>query len=71
MSNFEQQLLRFSYFLGASTIFTHLITRMADYHIPGLLFGGTSLTLLLSLWSIINSYTLLRHTSILNVEATI
>ncbi|CAF1311894.1 unnamed protein product [Adineta steineri] len=56
MGNFEQQLLRTSVLLGTGTAITHLITTMANYHIPGLVIGGSSLTLLLSLWSMRSYY---------------
>jgi hypothetical protein len=56
IGNFNQQLIRFTVFLGASTAITHLITTMANYQIPGLLVGGSSLTLLLGCWSLRNFY---------------
>jgi hypothetical protein len=51
IGNFDQQLLRFTFLLGTGTIITHLITTMANYPIPGLIVSGSSLTLLLGLWS--------------------
>jgi hypothetical protein len=54
IGNFEQQLIRLTFLLGVGTAMTHLITTMANYQITGLLVGGSSLTLLLGLWSIRN-----------------
>jgi hypothetical protein len=51
IGNFDQQLLRFTFFLGTGTIVTHLITTMASYPIPELIFSGGTLTLLLGVWS--------------------
>lgn len=51
IGNFDQQILRFTFLLGTGTIITHLVTTMASYPIPELIIGGTSLTLLLGLWS--------------------
>jgi len=56
IGHFEQQLIWFTFFVGTSTAVTHLITTMANFHIPGLVIGGSSLTLLLALWSLRSSY---------------
>ncbi|CAF2818038.1 unnamed protein product [Rotaria sp. Silwood2] len=56
IGHFEQRLIWFTFFIATSTAVTHLITTMADFHIPGLVIGGSSLTLLLTLWSIRSSY---------------
>lgn len=56
IGNFEQQLIRLTVLLGAGTAITHLITTMANYQIPGLLVGGSSLTLLLGLWAVRSYY---------------
>ncbi|CAF0771047.1 unnamed protein product [Adineta ricciae] len=56
IGNFEQQLVRLTILLGASTTVTHLLTKMADYHVPGLILSGSSLTLLLGLWSVSSFY---------------
>jgi hypothetical protein len=52
IGNFDQQIVRLALLLGGGTAVTHLITTMANYHIPGLVIGGSSLTLLLGLWSL-------------------
>jgi hypothetical protein len=57
IGNFEQQLVRLTLLLGGGTAVTHLITTMANYQIPGLLIGGSSLTLLLGLWTLRSYYT--------------
>ena len=51
IGNFEQQLARVAVLLGLGTVSTHLITTMANYPLPGLIIGGSSLTLALALWS--------------------
>jgi hypothetical protein len=56
IGNFDQQLIRFTFLLGTSTAITHLLTTMANNPIPGLVVGGSSLTLLLGLWSLRNFY---------------
>ncbi len=56
IGHFEQQLLWFTFFVATSTAVTHLITTMANFHIPGLIIGGSSLTLLLAIWSLRSSY---------------
>lgn len=52
----EQRLIWFTLFLGTSTTVTHLITTMANFQIPGLVIGGSSLTLLLAIWSLRSFY---------------
>ena len=52
---FEQRLIWCTFFIGTSTAVTHLITTMANFHIPGLVIGGSSLTLLLAFWSLRSS----------------
>ncbi|CAF1162371.1 unnamed protein product [Rotaria sordida] len=54
MGNFEQQLIRLTFLIGAGTFVTHLITTMANYQVPGLVIGGSSLTLLFGLLSLRN-----------------
>ena len=56
IGQYEQRLIWFTFLVGTSTVVTDLITTMANFHIPGLLVGGSSLTLLLALWSIRSSY---------------
>ena len=56
IGNFDQQLIRFTFLIGATTLVTHLITAMANYQVPGLVIGGSSLTLLFGLWSLRNFY---------------
>ena len=57
IGNLERKLMGLSVTLGGSTAVTHLISTMADYHIPGLLLGGSSVSLLLGLWSVRSYYT--------------
>ncbi|UJR09826.1 hypothetical protein I4U23_014052 [Adineta vaga] len=52
----EQRLIWLTCFVATSTAVTHLITTMANFHLPGLVIGGSSLTLLLTLWSIRSAY---------------
>ncbi|CAF3396400.1 unnamed protein product [Rotaria sp. Silwood1] len=54
IGNFEQQLIRLTFLIGTGTFVTHLITTMANYPLPGLVIGGSSLTLLFGLWSLRN-----------------
>jgi hypothetical protein len=56
IGHFEQRLIWLTFFLGTSTAVTQLITTMANFHIPGLVIGGSSLTLLLALWSLRSFY---------------
>ncbi|CAF1098545.1 unnamed protein product [Rotaria sp. Silwood1] len=56
IGQFEQRLIWFTFFIATSTAVTHLITTMAEFHIPGLVIGGSSLTLLLIYWLIRSSY---------------
>ena len=56
IGNFEQQLIWFTMGLGGTTAATYLITTMANYPVPGLLLGGSSLTILLGLWSMRSFY---------------
>jgi hypothetical protein len=53
---FERRLIRFTLLVGTSTAVTHLITTMANFHVPGLVLGGSTLTLLLALWSLRSAY---------------
>lgn len=61
IGNFEQQLARLAVLLGFGTVSTHLISTMASYPIPGLLIGGSSLTLFLALWSARSFYQSKNH----------
>ncbi|CAF1528821.1 unnamed protein product [Rotaria sp. Silwood1] len=56
IGQFEQRLIWFTFFIATSTAVTHLITTMAEFHIPGLVIGGSSLTLLFIYWLIRSSY---------------
>ncbi|CAF3477706.1 unnamed protein product [Rotaria socialis] len=56
IGQYEQRLIWSTFFIGTSTAVTHLITTMADFHVPGLVVGGSSLTLLLALWSLRSSH---------------
>ncbi|CAF1154047.1 unnamed protein product [Rotaria sordida] len=56
IGQFEQRLIWFTFFIATSTAVTHLITTMANFQIPGLIIGGSSLTLFLILWSLRSSY---------------
>jgi hypothetical protein len=56
IGHFEQRLIWFTVLVGTSTAVTHLITTMANFHVPGLVVGGSSLTLLLALWSLRSAY---------------
>ena len=56
IGQFEQRLIWSTFFVATSTAVTHLITTMADFHIPGLVIGGSSLTLLLATWSLRSAY---------------
>ncbi|CAF1302482.1 unnamed protein product [Adineta ricciae] len=56
IGHFEQRLIWSTFFVATSTAVTHLITTMANFHIPGLVEGGSGLTLLLTLWSIRSAY---------------
>ncbi|CAF1537350.1 unnamed protein product [Adineta steineri] len=56
IGGYEQRLIWYTFFVGTSTAVTQLITTMANFHIPGLVIGGSSLTLLLAFWSLRSSY---------------
>ena len=56
IGHFEQRLIWSTFFVATGTAVTHLITTMANFHIPGLVEGGSGLTLLLTLWSIRSAY---------------
>lgn len=56
MGTFDRKLLGSAVIIGASTMFTHLLSTMANVHISGLLAGGSGLSLALVLWSISRYY---------------
>jgi hypothetical protein len=67
IGQFEQRLIWSTGFVAASTAVAHLITTMANFHIPGLVIGGSSLTLILGLWSLRSSYrSKINHLSNMN-----
>ncbi len=67
IGQFEQRLIWSTFFVATSTAVTHLITTMANFHIPGLVIGGSSLTLILGLWSMRSSYrSKMNHLSNMN-----
>lgn len=47
----EQRLIWSTGFVATSTAVAHLITTMANFQLPGLVVGGTSLSIILALWS--------------------
>ncbi|CAF5111555.1 unnamed protein product, partial [Rotaria magnacalcarata] len=57
VGNFEKQLASLAFLLGIGTVTTQLITTMANYPMPGLVVGGSSLTVLLGTWSLRNMHT--------------
>lgn len=56
MGSFDRKLLGSSLIIGASTLFVHLLSSMADYHISGLLAGGSGFSFGLALWAITRYY---------------
>ena len=56
VGNFEKQLISLAFLLGTGTVTTQLITTMANYPMPGLVVGGSSLTVLLGIWSLRNMH---------------
>ncbi len=67
IGSFERRLIRSTFFVATGTAVAQLITTMAEFQIPGLVVGGSSLTLLLGLWSIRSSYqSKINHLSNMN-----
>ena len=53
---FEQRLIWSTFFVATSTAVAHLITTMANFQLPGVVVGGSTLTLILAFWSLRSAY---------------